>query len=36
MWVLDQRFEPQARDQSHAAWLRAVERSGNWATPDQQ
>ena len=36
MWVLDQRFEPQARDQSHATWLRAVERSGNWATPDQQ
>jgi glycerol kinase len=36
MWVLDKRFEPEPRDQSHATWLRAVERSRHWAMPDQQ
>ena len=36
LWTLDQRFEPEARDNSHATWLRAVERSRHWAMPDQQ
>jgi glycerol kinase len=35
MWQLDQRFEPQSPDGTHAQWLRAVERSGAWAQPDE-
>lgn len=31
MWTLDQRFEPEPRNDSHAQWLRAVERSRHWA-----
>ena len=36
-WALDQRFTPQpgalaTRDTAHAQWLRAVERSRNWAS----
>lgn len=31
MWTLDQRFEPLERDGSHDQWLRAVERSRDWA-----
>jgi glycerol kinase len=34
MWKLDQRFEPQEEDHSHAQWLRAVERSRSWASPE--
>jgi glycerol kinase len=34
MWTLDRRFEPSAPDTSHETWLRAVERSRHWATPD--
>lgn len=34
MWTLDRRFEPSAPDASHETWLRAVERSRHWATPD--
>jgi len=34
MWALDKRFEPQEEDHSHAQWLRAVERSRSWASPD--
>jgi glycerol kinase len=34
MWTLDQRFEPQATDNSHAQWLRAVERSRQWESAD--
>ena len=34
MWKLDQRFEPQQEDPSHAQWLRAVERSRSWASPE--
>jgi glycerol kinase len=34
MWKLDKRFEPQEKDQSHAQWLRAVERSRSWASPE--
>ena len=34
MWTLDRRFEPSAPDASHKTWLRAVERSRHWATPD--
>ena len=34
MWKLDRRFEPAAPDASHGMWLRAVERSRHWATPD--
>jgi glycerol kinase len=34
MWKLDKRFEPQEEDQSHAQWLRAVERSRSWASPE--
>ncbi len=34
MWKLDKRFEPQQEDQSHAQWLRAVERSRSWASPE--
>lgn len=34
MWQLDKRFEPMASDQSHAQWLRAVERSRNWEQHD--
>ncbi len=34
MWTLDRRFEPSVPDASHATWLRAVERSRHWATPD--
>lgn len=33
LWTLDQRFEPGPADPSHSLWLRAVERSRNWATP---
>jgi glycerol kinase len=33
LWSLDQRFEPGPTDSSHETWLRAVERSRNWATP---
>jgi glycerol kinase len=33
LWGLDQRFEPGPTDSSHESWLRAVERSRNWATP---
>jgi glycerol kinase len=35
MWQLDQRFEPQSPDGTHTQWLRAVERSGSWAQPDE-
>jgi glycerol kinase len=31
MWQLDKRFEPEARDDSHNQWIRAVERSRDWA-----
>jgi glycerol kinase len=31
MWALDRRFEPQAPSGEHAQWLRAVERSRQWA-----
>jgi glycerol kinase len=31
MWQLDQRFEPADESGDHATWLRAVERSRNWA-----
>ena len=31
MWQLDQRFEPAGESGDHATWLRAVERSRNWA-----
>ena len=31
MWKLDQRFEPAEESGHHATWLRAVERSRNWA-----
>jgi glycerol kinase len=34
MWTLDRRFEPSVPDASHATWLRAVERSRHWATPE--
>ena len=34
MWKLDKRFEPQEEDHSHAQWLRAVERSRSWASPE--
>jgi glycerol kinase len=34
MWTLDRRFEPSTPDASHNTWLRAVERSRHWATPD--
>lgn len=34
MWTLDRRFEPSTPDASHETWLRAVERSRHWATPD--
>jgi glycerol kinase len=34
MWTLDKRFEPQESDLSHAQWLRAVERSRSWASPE--
>lgn len=34
LWTLDQRFEPEPSDSSHDMWLRAVDRSRNWATPD--
>jgi glycerol kinase len=34
MWTLDRQFEPSAPDASHETWLRAVERSRHWATPD--
>lgn len=34
MWQLDKRFEPMPTDQSHAQWLRAVERSRNWELHD--
>jgi glycerol kinase len=34
MWALDKRFEPQETDNSHAQWLRAVERSRSWASPE--
>lgn len=34
MWTLDRRFEPTTPDASHGMWLRAVERSRHWATPD--
>lgn len=33
LWVLDEKFEPMQRDGSHDTWLRAVERSRNWADP---
>ena len=31
MWRLDRRFEPRERNGRHGQWLRAVERSRNWA-----
>ena len=31
MWQLDQRFEPADESGDHSTWLRAVERSRNWA-----
>ena len=31
MWTLDQRFEPAGESGEHVTWLRAVERSRNWA-----
>jgi glycerol kinase len=31
MWTLDQRFEPAQESGDHSTWLRAVERSRNWA-----
>jgi glycerol kinase len=34
MWTLDRRFEPSVPDASHETWLRAVERSRHWATPE--
>ena len=34
MWTLDRRFVPSTPDASHETWLRAVERSRHWATPD--
>jgi glycerol kinase len=34
MWKLDKQFEPQEKDQFHAQWLRAVERSRSWASPE--
>ena len=34
LWTLDQRFEPEPPDKSHDMWLRAVDRSRHWATPD--
>jgi glycerol kinase len=33
MWTLDHRFEPQLSDDTHAQWLRAVDRSREWAQP---
>ena len=34
MWQLDHRFEAGMPSGQHAQWLRAVERSRSWATPD--
>ncbi len=34
MWTLDKRFEPGIPDGSHVQWLRAVERSRSWASPE--
>jgi glycerol kinase len=34
MWTLDKRFEPAIPDGSHVQWLRAVERSRSWASPE--
>ncbi len=31
MWQLDKKFEPQPSSSDHAQWLRAVERSRDWA-----
>jgi glycerol kinase len=36
MWTLDKRFEPGTPDSSHGQWLRAVERSRNWASPETE